>query len=238
MIQIFKKELVSFLGSFVGYIIIGVFLTLCGTYFWSFSDFFGTGIADMFIFFQVAPFVYLFLIPAITMKMFSEEKKSGSIELLFTKPISIWDIILGKYFAACLLILLSLLPTLLYFYSIYQMGNPIGNIDVAATISSYLGLFLLGCVFASIGIFSSSLTENQVVAFVVSFVLCLFLYYGVSQIASLNVMADLDYTLSKLGLDYQYEALSKGMIDTRNLIYFFSVIFIALWSTKLSIAKN
>ncbi|MBP6385568.1 MAG: gliding motility-associated ABC transporter permease subunit GldF [Pseudarcicella sp.] len=238
MFQIFKKEIGSFLGSLVGYIIIGVFLTLCGVYFWSFSDFFGAGVADMYNFFQVAPFVYLFLIPAITMKMFSEEKKSGTMELLFTKPISVWDIILGKYLAACLLIFISLLPTLFYFYSIYQMGNPVGNIDVAATCSSYLGLFLLGCVFASIGIFSSSLTDNQVVAFVVSFVICLFLYYAIAQIASLSIMGSLSYIISKIGLDYQYESLSKGLIDTRNLIYFFSVIFIALWCTKWRVLKG
>lgn len=237
MFQIFKKELNSFLNSLIGYIVIVVFLTATGLFTWFFKDnILDFGYADMNLFFQIAPFIFLFLIPAITMRAFSEEIKSGTIELIFTKPLSKWQIVLGKYLASCSLILLSLLPTLLYYYSVYQIGNPQGNIDSAAVFSSYLGLFLLGCVFAAIGILTSSFTDSQVTAFVMSFVLCLLLFYGIGQLAQLSFMGNFAYVFNQLGLDYQYNALSKGLIDSRNLIYFFSLIFLSLWLTKLRLA--
>ena len=237
MYQIFKKELNSFLDSLIGYIVIGVFLTATGLFTWFFKDnILDFGYADMNLFFQISPFIFLFLIPAITMRAFSEEIKSGTIELLFTKPLSKWQIVLGKYLASCFLILMSLLPTLLYYYSVYQLGNPQGNVDSAAVFSSYLGLFFLGCVFAAIGILMSSFTDNQVTAFVLSFVICLVLFYGIGQLAQLPFMGDFGYIFNQLGLDYQYNALSKGLIDSRNIIYFLSVIFIALWVTKIKIS--
>lgn len=233
MFQIFKKEINAFLSSLIGYIVIGVFLTATGLFVWFFKDnILDFGYADMSSFFQIAPFVFLFLIPAITMRAFSEEVKSGTIELLLTKPLTAWQIVLGKYLACCVLILLALLPTLLYYYSVYQLGNPQGNVDSAAIFSSYLGLFLLGCVFASMGIFSSSLTDSQVTAFVIAFVLCLVLYYAISSFAALPFMGSFGYVLSKLGLDYQYDALGRGLIDSRNVLYFLSVIFIALFATR------
>ncbi|MEA5460514.1 gliding motility-associated ABC transporter permease subunit GldF [Arcicella sp. LKC2W] len=237
MLQIFKKELNSFLNSLIGYIVIGVFLTATGLFTWFFKDnILDFGYADMSLFFQISPFIFLFLIPAITMRAFSEEVKSGTIELLFTKPLSKWEIVLGKYFTSCFLVFLSLLPTLLYYYSVYQLGNPQGNIDSAAVFSSYLGLFLLGCVFAAIGVLMSSLTDNQVTAFVLSFVVCLILYYGIGQFAQLPFMGSFGYLFNQFGLDYQYNALGKGLIDSRNLIYFLSVIFLTLWGTKLKIS--
>ena len=233
MFQIFKKEINAFLSSLIGYIVIGVFLTATGLFVWFFKDnILDFGYADMSSFFQIAPFVFLFLIPAITMRAFSEEVKSGTIELLLTKPLTAWQIVLGKYLACCVLILLALLPTLLYYYSVYQLGNPQGNVDSAAVFSSYVGLFLLGCVFASMGIFSSSLTDSQVTAFVIAFVLCLVLYYAISSFAALPFMGSFGYVLSKLGLDYQYDALGRGLIDSRNVLYFLSVIFIALFATR------
>lgn len=233
MFQIFKKEINAFLSSLIGYIVIGVFLTATGLFVWFFKDnILDFGYADMSSFFQIAPFVFLFLIPAITMRAFSEEVKSGTIELLLTKPLTAWQIVLGKYLACCVLILLALLPTLLYYYSVYQLGNPQGNVDSAAVFSSYLGLFLLGCVFASMGVFSSSLTDSQVTAFVIAFVLCLVLYYAISSFAALPFMGSFGYVLSKLGLDYQYDALGRGLIDSRNVLYFLSVIFIALFATR------
>lgn len=233
MFQIFQKEVNTFLNSLIGYIVIGVFLTATGLFVWFFKDnILDFGYADMSAFFQISPFIFLFLIPAITMRAFAEEVKSGTIELLFTKPISKWQIVLGKYFASCFIILLSLLPTLLYYYSVYQLGNPVGNIDSAAVFSSYIGLFFLGCVFAAIGIFTSSLTNSQVTAFILAFVLSLILYYGIGKFAELPFMGDFGYIFSQIGLDYQYNALSKGLIDSRNIIYFISVIFIALMSTK------
>jgi ABC-2 type transport system permease protein len=237
MYQIFKKELNSFLDSLIGYIVIGVFLTATGLFTWFFKDnILDFGYADMSLFFQISPFIFLFLIPAITMKAFSEEVKSGTIELLFTKPLSKWQIVLGKYLASCFLILLSLLPTFLYYYSVYQLGNPQGNVDSAAVFSSYLGLFLLGCVFAAIGVLMSAFTDNQVTAFVLSFVICLILFYGIGQFAQLPFMGNFAYIFNQLGLDYQYSALGKGLLDSRNITYFFSVIFLTLWATKLRIS--
>ena len=237
MFQIFKKELNSFLDSLIGYIVIGVFLTATGLFTWFFKDnILDFGYADMGLFFQISPFIFLFLIPAITMKAFSEEVKSGTIELLFTKPLSKWQIVLGKYLASCFLILLSLLPTLLYYYSVYQLGNPQGNVDSAAVFSSYLGLFLLGCVFAGIGVLMSSFTDNQVTAFVLSFLISLILFYGIGQFAQLHFMGDFGYVFNQLGLDYQYNALGKGLLDSRNIIYFLSVIYLTLWATKLRIS--
>jgi ABC-2 type transport system permease protein len=237
MYQIFKKELNSFLNSLIGYIVIGVFLTATGLFTWFFKDnILDFGYADMSLFFQISPFIFLFLIPAITMRAFSEEVKSGTIELLFTKPLSKWQIVLGKYLASCFLILLSLLPTLLYYYSVYQLGNPQGNIDSAAVFSSYLGLFLLGCVFAAIGVLMSSCTDNQVTAFVLSFVICLILFYGIGQLSQLSFMGEFGYIFNQLALDYQYNALGKGVLDSRNIIYFLTVIFISLWVTKLKVS--
>ncbi len=238
MYQIFKKELNSFLNSLIGYIVIGVFLTATGLLTWFFKDnILDFGYADMSLFFQISPYLFLFLIPAITMRAFAEEVKSGTIELLFTKPLSKWEIVLGKYLASCFLILLSLLPTLLFYYSVYQLGNPQGNIDSAAVFSSYLGLFFLGCVFAAIGVMMSSFTDNQVTAFVLSFIICLILYYGVGQLAQLPFVGDFGYFFNQLGLDYQYNALSKGLIDSRNIVYFISVIFLTLWATKRKITS-
>ncbi|MDI9858926.1 gliding motility-associated ABC transporter permease subunit GldF [Flectobacillus roseus] len=239
MFQIFQKEVNSFLNSLIGYIVIGVFLTATGLFVWFFKDnVLDYGFADLTSFFQVAPFIFLFLIPAITMRAFAEEFKTGTIELLFTKPLGAWEIVLGKYLASCFLILLSLLPTLLYYYSIYQLGNPQGNIDSAAVMTSYIGLFFLGCVFAALGVFSSSLTDNQVVAFVIGFVMCLILYYGVGKLAELSLMGSFGYILAQIGLDYQFEALSRGLIDSRNILYFLSVIAIALWGTTLKVTQK
>lgn len=237
MYQIFKKEVNTFLSSIVGYIVIGVFFTATGLFVWFFKDnILDYGFADLSSFFQIAPFIFLFLIPATTMRAFAEEVKSGTIELLFTKPLSTWQIILGKYFASCYLVFLALLPTTLYYYSVYQLGNPQGNIDSAAVLSSYLGLFFLACVFAAIGIFTSSLTDNQVTAFILAFTICLILYYGIGQLAQLSFLGDFAYVFAQFGLDYQYDALGRGLIDSRNVIYFISVIFLALWGTKLKLS--
>jgi ABC-2 type transport system permease protein len=237
MYQIFKKELNSFLDSLIGYMVIGVFLIATGLFTWFFKDnILDFGYADMSLFFQIAPFIFLFLIPAVTMRAFSEEVKSGTIELLFTKPLTKWQIVLGKYFASCFLIFLSLVPTFLYYYSVYQLGNPVGNIDSAAVFSSYLGLFLLGCVFAAIGVLMSAFTDNQVTAFVLSFVVCLMFFYGIGQLAQLPFMGNFGYFFNQLGLDYQYNALGKGLLDSRNIIYFLTVIFVALWVTKFKIS--
>ena len=200
MISLFKKELNSFLSSAIGYVSIIVFLLATGTFMWVFNgsnNIFDMGQSSMSSFFINAPNVFLFLIPAITMRLFSEENRTGTIELLLTKPISDLQIILSKFLAGLFLVILALLPTLFYYYSINQMGEPIGNIDHAATWGGYIGLLLLGGVFVSIGLFSSSLFKNQVIAFMVSLILCYIFYIGFDAI-SLKLDAPLDLLFQKM----------------------------------------
>lgn len=238
MIAIFRKELNGFLNSFVAYIVIGVFLVIVGFFTWFFdSNVLDYGYADLNNFFQLSPFILIFLIPAITMRSLSEEYKSGTIELLFTKPLSEWQIVNGKFIATFLLIFIALLPTLLYYYSVYQLGSPQGNIDSAAVVGSYLGLLLLGATFASIGLLASSVTDNQIVAFVIGSVLCYFLYDGIQQLA--NVFSGTtQFFISYLSLGYHYEALSRGVIDSRNVIYLVSVTFLMLFLTKQNLISK
>jgi len=240
MWQVFFKEVNSFLNSLIAYIIIFVFLTGIGLIMWVFPEtsVLDYGYADMSTLFSYGPYVFMFLIPAITMRMFSEEKKSGTLEILFTRPLRDWEIILGKYLAGFALVFFSLLPTLLYYYSIYQLGYPKGNIDTAGTTGSYIGLLLLGGVFTSIGIFSSSITENQVIAFIVAVFLCFLLFSGFNSFASINWWGRYSDTIDKLGILYHYNSLSRGLIDLRNLVYFFSVIAIMLLSTNLILGSR
>src|SRR5436190_20269766 len=166
MLQILTKEFNSFLNSLIAYLVIGVFLTGIGLLMWVFPEtsVLDYGYADMDTLFSFGPYVFIFLIPAITMRSFAEEKKGGTMELLLTKPLRDWDIILGKYLAGFFLILVALIPTIIYYFSIRQLGNPVGNIDTPGVIGSYIGLVLLGGVFCSVGIFASSITPNQIVA--------------------------------------------------------------------------
>ena len=235
MIQIFIKEIHVFLNSLIAYIIIAVFLTGIGLLMWVFPEtsVLEYGFADMSSFFSMCPFIFMFLIPAITMRMFSEEKRGGTMEILLTRPIMDIDIILGKYLAGVFLVTFSILPTLLYYFTIWHLGNPVGNVDTAGVVGSYFGLFLLGAVFTSIGIFSSSFTENQVTAFVIAVFLCFFFYFGfnaISTVGLFNRNADL---IDQIGILYHYNSMSKGLIDTRDLIYFLSVISAMLLLTNL-----
>ena len=238
MFPIFRKELNSFLNSLVAYIVIGVFLVLVGLFTWFFdSNVLDYGYADLNNFFQLTPFIFVFLIPAITMRSFSEEFKSGTIELLFTKPLTDWQIILGKFLATFLLIFVALLPTLLYYYSVYQLGSPKGNIDSAAVFGSYLGLLLLGGVFAAIGLWASSMTDNQIVAFIIGAVLSYFLYDGINQFANI-FNGTTQYIINYLGLSYHYNSLGRGLIDSRNVLFLGSMIFLMLFLTKLRLAAK
>lgn len=234
MIQILTKELNGFLNSLIGYIVISVFLTGIGLLMWVFPEtsVLEYGYADMETLFSLGPYVFMFLIPAITMRMFAEEKRAGTMELLLTKPLTDWQIILGKYFSGLLLVLFALIPTIIYYYTIYQLGNPVGNIDTAGVIGSYIGLIALGGVFTSIGILASLITTNQVVSFIIAVFLCFFVYTGFESIASINVWASSALFLEQLGVLYHYRAMSKGLIDTRNLVYFLSVILAMLMLTK------
>jgi len=234
MYPVFKRELFSFLNSLMAYITIGVFLLACASLLWFFPDtsILDYGYAEMSSFFSLVPFLFIFLVPALTMRSFAEERKEGTYVLLATRPLSDWQIIGAKYLAAVILVLFALFPTSIYYYSIYQLGLPKGNIDTGAVLGSYLGLLLLGAAFVSIGIFSSSLTKNQVVAFAIAVFLCFFTFSGLESMSKLFELTDLGTLLDKLGIATHYESLSRGVLDTRDLVYFISFISLFLGLTK------
>lgn len=237
MYAVFKRELFSFLSSMVAYITIGIFLLVSGLLLWFFPDtsILDYGYAELDGFFSLVPYLFMFLIPAVTMRSFAEERREGTFELLITRPIQIWQIIVAKYLASLVLVLFALIPTLVYYYSISKLGFPEGNIDSGAVIGSYIGLFLLGAAFTSIGIFSSALTKNQVIAFVVSATLCAFAFLGFDYSSQIAVFQSIENIIRNLGINQHYTSISRGVLDTRDLIYFisFSVFFLLL--TKLII---
>ncbi len=239
MISIFKKEIGTFFNSLIGYIVIAVFLLLSGLFMWLYpsSNILDYGYAEMITFFEFCPYIFLFLIPAITMRMFAEEARTGTIELLFTKPISVLDVILGKYLASIWIVVLALIPTLIYYISIYFLGNPEGNIDSAAVFGSYFGLVFLAAAYTAIGIFTSSITKSQVVAFVIAGILCYLFYEGVGQIAQL-FSGSIQFYLDYVGLSFHYNALGKGVLDTRNIIYLLSFSLLFLLLTRWSLIKR
>lgn len=240
MINILIKEFNAFLNSLIAYIVMAVFLISMGLLVWVFPDtsVLDYGFADMDTLFSFCPYVFLFLIPAITMRSFAEEKKSGTLELLLTKPLSDWQIILGKFFACWLLVLMALMPTAMYYYTIVQLGNPPGNIDSAAVLGSYLGLAMLAGVFTAIGILASSITANQIVAFIMGVFLCFVFYNAFDAVSSIISGSELSIFIKQLGLLYHFDAASKGLIDSRDLIYFFSMAGLMLVSTKTVLASR
>ncbi|MGB3181210.1 MAG: gliding motility-associated ABC transporter permease subunit GldF [Cyclobacteriaceae bacterium] len=240
MISVLRKEINSFLDSLVAYVVIIVFLTGIGLLMWVFPEtsVLEYGYADMDTLFSFGPYVFMFLIPAITMRTFAEERRAGTMELLLTKPLTDWQIILGKYFSAFLLVIFALVPTLIYYYSIYQLGQPEGNIDSAGVFGSYIGLVLLGGVFVAVGILASALASNQIVAFIIAVFLCFILYSGLGSFAAINDWGSLSLFLEQAGLLYHYEALGKGLVDSRNVVYLISVSIIMLAITRLIIGSR
>lgn len=240
MIQVLSKEFNSFLNSLIAYLVIGIFLTGMGLLVWVFPEFsvIEYGYADLNTLFTLAPYVFIFLIPAITMRSFAEEKKAGTVELLMTKPLTDWDIILGKFFACFLLVVVSLLPTLIYYFSVYALGDPVGNVDSAGVTGSYIGLLLLGGVFCSVGILASSITPNQIVAFITAAFLCFILFSGFDSMAGINLWLQHALFIKQLGVLYHYESMSKGLIDSRDVVYFFSTTFLMLLITKIVLGSR
>jgi ABC-2 type transport system permease protein len=240
MLHVLSKEFSSFLNSLIAYVVIGVFLLGMGLLMWVFPDtsVMEYGYADMDTLFSLGPYVFIFLVPAITMRSFAEEKKSGTMELLFTKPLSDWDIIMGKFLASLLLVLFALIPTLVYYYSVYSLGNPIGNLDTPGIIGSYIGLSMLAGSFCAVGIFASCITPNQIVAFVVAAFLCFLLFSGFESISGMPFWSADGLLLKQLGMLFHYESISRGLIDTRDVIYFLSVIFLMLSITKLILGSR
>lgn len=240
MFSIFFKEINAFFSSLIGYIVISVFLVSIGLFMWVFTE---TSVLDYNFatldqLFSIAPLVFLFLIPAVTMRSFAEEKAKGTIEFLYTKPLTNLEIIGGKYMANITLVLFALLPTLIYYYSVYQLGSPVGNLDSGAIIGSYIGLFLLAASFVAIGMFASTLTNNQIVAFILGAFLCFFFHWAFTYIARMPIFTtSLDLVIQKLGINYHYSSISKGLIDSRDIIYFLSIIGIFLYAT-ITIINN
>ncbi|CAL2095025.1 Protein involved in gliding motility GldF [Tenacibaculum sp. 190524A05c] len=233
MKSIFKKEFNSFFASPVAYLVIGVFLLVNGLFLWVLKDNFNilnAGFADLNSFFYIAPWLFLFLIPAITMKSFADEFNTGTLEILKTKPLTDWQIVLGKYTAALFLVIIALLPTLTYVYSIYALGNPVGNLDLGSIFGSYFGMLFLASGYCAIGLFTSTLSKNQIVAFILAVFISFFVFYGFDAIA--NLSGNSGYYIKQFGFNEHFKSISRGVIDSRDIIYFISVSFFFLFLTK------
>ena len=241
MFYIFKKEFRSFFSNATGYIVIGIFLLLTSLLLWVIPgqyNIFETGYAQLDGLFYLAPWLFLMLCPAITMRFFAEEKQSGTWELLTTKPLSKWAIVLGKFFAGWALVLVALLPMIFYFFVVYHLAEPEGNIDTGAFSGSYFGLTFLAAIYVAIGIFSSSLSNNQIVSFVTAVVISFFMFYGFEVISSTINLQQITIMTENLGIQSHYKSISRGVIDSRDLIYFFVVVFIFLFLSEKKVSKN
>jgi ABC-2 type transport system permease protein len=234
MFAIYKKELYSYFSSLVAYITIGIFLVVLGLFLWVFPDtsILEYGYASLESMFNTIPYLFMFLIPAITMRSLAEEKREGTFELLATRPLTDWQIVLGKYLASLTLVLFSLIPTLVYYISVYELGVVKGNIDSGAIIGSYIGLFLLGAAFVALGIFASSLTKNQIIAFAIAVFLSFFAFSGFDSASQILSLQQFDSFLINFGINAHYQSISRGVLDSRDLIYFLSFITLFLLITK------
>lgn len=236
MFAIFKKEINAFFASPIGYLVIALFLVLNGLFLWLFKGDFNileSGFAELTPFFLLAPWILVFLVPAVTMRTFSDEKKQGTLELLVTKPLSHLQIVMGKYLAAVLLICLALAPTLLYIVALDNLKMDSDTLDYGGIIGSYLGLFFLVAAYAAIGLFASTLSDNQIVAFISAVFLCFFFYFGFEGLSNLS-----DLSLEQLGMEAHYNSISRGVLDTRDLIYFLSVSIFFIVLTQFNIQKK
>ncbi len=241
MLAVLKKEINAFFASPTGYLVIGLFLVVNGLFLWVFKgeyNILDSGFANLEPFFTLAPWVFLFLIPAITMKSFSEEIKQGTLELLLTKPLTTVELVLGKYLGALVLILLAIVPTLLYIVAIWYLISPGGDLDSGVILGSYIGLIFLGACYAAVGIFVSILSPNQIVSFILAIFLCFIAYFAFEALATMNIFGSGSFGVEELGLNAHYESISRGIIDTRDVIYFLSFIFLFLALTSFILNKK
>ncbi len=241
MKAILFREIKSFFGSPIGYLVIAIFLLLNGLFLWVFEGDYNilkSGFADLSPFFTLAPWILIFLIPAVTMRSFSDEMKQGTLELLFTKPLSIWQIVNGKFFGSMVLIVIAIIPTFIYVKVISSLGMPEGNIDMGSTMGSYFGLLFLIASYCAIGIFTSTLSNNQIVGFILSVFLCFLFYFGFEGLAT--TIPSLENFISKLGMDNHFKSMSRGVLDTRDILYFVSltILFLSLTVFKLKSLKS
>ncbi|HUX95423.1 MAG TPA: gliding motility-associated ABC transporter permease subunit GldF [Bacteroidales bacterium] len=236
MFSIFRKEISGFFSSLTGYIVIAVYLIVNSLFMWIFPgewNIFDNGYAGLDTLFFLSPWIFLFLVPAVTMRMFAEEKRLGTIELIFSRPITERGIIWGKYLASVTLVLLALLPGVIYYYSVFKLGEVPGNLDKGGVLGAYIGLFFLASIYASAGIFASSLTDNQVIAFILAVLLCFILYMGFDSVAYLPGLKRIDETIIRLGINEHYKSISRGVIDIRDVLYFATVVIIFNESTRM-----
>ncbi len=241
MYSLFKKEISGFFGSLTGYLVMVVFLLANGLFLWVFPGNYNImdgGYARLDGLFALAPWVYLFLVPAVTMRLFAEEKRMGTLELLVTRPLSAPEIVAAKYLAGLVLVVFSLLPTLLYFYSVYRLGNPVGNIDTGGTWGAFIGLFFLAAIYVAIGLLASSLTDNQIFAFILAMALSFLAYIGFDFIGSTNLSPVLQSTIIGLGINEHYLSVSRGVVDSRDLLYFIVSVLLLLYLTGLNVRKH
>ena len=240
MFTILLKDLTDFFNSLVAYITIGIFLVVTGLFLWVFPDtsILDYGYAGLDSLFNVAPYIFMFLIPAITMRSIAEERKEGTFELLATRPITEWQIVLGKFLASFCIVLFALVPTFIYYFTVYKLGITPGNIDTGAVIGSYIGLLLLGASFTSIGIFASSLSKNQIISFSIAVFLCFLAFSGFDSVSQIISLQSIGSYLTALGINEHYQSISRGVLDSRDLIYFLSFISFFLLLTHLILRRR
>ncbi len=241
MIAIFKKELWNYFGNWSAWIIIAVF-SLVGTLFIFFfendSNIFEIGVASLQSYFVLIPWLLMFLIPAIAMKSIAEEQQSGTLYWLFSQPIRISDLVIGKFLAVTLVGILCLLPSLVYLYTVYVLGVPEGNMDLGMTFGSYFGLIFLISSFSAVGILASSLSQNQIMAYLLGVFMCFVLYFGIEQLANYKLLGGADYVLQNLGFYHHFTAFTRGLIDTKDVSYFLLVIVLCLFLANYFVAKK
>ncbi|HLV41535.1 MAG TPA: ABC transporter permease subunit [Brumimicrobium sp.] len=231
---LYLKEIRSFLSSIIGYVFMLIFVITCWLFLWVINDDYNLlngGVADLLPYYNLAPLILLILIPAITMRSFADERKTGTIELLYTRPITDLSILLAKYFAGVTLVVIALIPTLTFYASMHYLGDPVGVMDDGAAITSFLGLILLGASFVAIGIFASTVTSNQIVAFIIAMFLCWFAFSGLSLLGSYATFAGFDSIIRYASIDYHYESIKKGVLILSDLVYFLSVIVFFLFAS-------
>ena len=241
MFQIFSKEVRLFFSSLTGYIAILVFLVVNGLFMWVFPgemNVLDAGYSSMDTLFMLAPWVFLFLVPAVTMRTFSEERKAGTLELLLTKPITEMELVLGKFLASVFLVFCAILPTFVFFFSVHALGNPVGNMDMGGTWGSFFGLFFLATAYVAIGVFTSTLSTNQIVSFILSMLLSFTLYMGFEFIGTMQALKGIESAIVWLGINDHYKSMSRGVIDSRDVIYFLSVSALFLFASKLILERR
>ena len=239
MKAILIREIKSFFGSPVGYLVVAIFLLLNGLFLWVFEgdyNILNSGFADLSPFFTIAPWILIFLIPAVTMRSFSDEKKQGTLELLLTKPLTLWQIVNGKFLGSMLLIVIAIVPTFIYVYVISSLGMPSGNIDLGSTMGSYFGLLFLIAAYTAIGIFTSALSDNQIVAFILSVFGCFFFYFAFEALA--NLVPNWSNVISNFGMDSHFKSMGRGVLDTRDILYFISLTILFLSFTVFKLKSH